>query len=52
MQNFGTSMDRIDQITQQNAAMAEESTAACHSLAEQAQELAREVKKFRISAAA
>ena len=52
MQNFGASMDRIDQITQQNAAMAEQSTAACHSLAEQAQELAREVKKFRISAAA
>jgi len=52
MQGFGTSMDRIDQITQQNAAMAEQSTAACHSLAEQAQELLREVKKFRIGAAA
>jgi methyl-accepting chemotaxis protein len=52
MQSFGTSMDRIDQITQQNAAMAEQSTAACHSLAEQAQDLLREVKKFRLGAAA
>ncbi|WP_374330074.1 methyl-accepting chemotaxis protein [Aestuariivirga sp.] len=52
MQDFGNSMDRIDQITQQNAAMAEQSTAACHSLAEQAEDLLREVKTFRIGAAA
>ncbi|MFN4141616.1 methyl-accepting chemotaxis protein [Aestuariivirga sp.] len=52
MRNFGVMMDRIDQITQQNAAMAEQSTAASLSLAQQADELANEVRKFRIGTAA
>jgi methyl-accepting chemotaxis protein len=47
MRHFGVMMDRIDQITQQNAAMAEQSTAASQSLAQQAEELAREVQRFR-----
>ena len=38
----------MDQVTQQNAAMVEESTAASHSLAEEAEELARLVGQFRI----
>jgi len=38
----------MDQVTQQNAAMVEESTAASHSLAEEAESLAASVARFRI----
>ena len=38
----------MDQVTQQNAAMVEESTAASHALATEAGELARLVGQFRI----
>ena len=39
----------MDQVTQQNAAMVEQSTAASRVLAEEAQELARLVARFRVS---
>ncbi|HQT47787.1 MAG: chemotaxis protein [Acidocella sp. 20-63-7] len=38
---------QMDQVTQQNAAMAEESTAACHSLSGEAAELGRLVAQFQ-----
>ncbi len=41
-------VNQMDQVTQQNAAMVEASTAASHSLAEEAQELAHLVGQFRI----
>lgn len=47
MQDFGKVMDKIDGATQQNAAMAEESTAACFSLAQQTDELQRLIGQFK-----
>ena len=38
----------MDQVTQQNAAMVEESTAASHSLAQEAAELGRLLSRFQI----
>lgn len=43
-----TAVNQMDQVTQQNAAMVEESTAASHSLAQEAEELGRLVAKFRL----
>jgi methyl-accepting chemotaxis protein len=42
---------RMDQVTQENAAMVEEATAASHSLAGQADELTRLVGQFSLQAA-
>ena len=36
-----TAVNQMDQVTQQNAAMVEQSTAASHALAKEAEELAR-----------
>ncbi|MEO8113579.1 MAG: methyl-accepting chemotaxis protein, partial [Phenylobacterium sp.] len=44
-----TSMNQMDQVTQQNAAMVEQSTAASHSLAEDAKALVGLVGKFRFA---
>ena len=41
-------VNQMDQVTQQNAAMVEEATAASHSLAHEAEELGRLVGQFRI----
>jgi methyl-accepting chemotaxis protein len=41
-------VNQMDQVTQQNAAMVEESTAASHSLSSEADQLARLVTKFRL----
>ena len=41
-------VNQMDQVTQQNAAMVEQSTAASHSLAEKADELARLVGEFKL----
>jgi methyl-accepting chemotaxis protein len=38
----------MDKVTQQNAAMAEESTAASHALAQEANELTRLIGKFKV----
>ena len=42
-------VNQMDQVTQQNAAMVEESTAACHALATEAEELAKSVSRFVVS---
>ena len=44
-----TAINQMDQVTQQNAAMVEESTAASHSLLQEANELARLLGRFNIS---
>jgi methyl-accepting chemotaxis protein len=41
-------VNQMDQVTQQNAAMVEQATAASHSMASEAQELARLVGNFQI----
>ncbi|APH70565.1 methyl-accepting chemotaxis protein [Aquibium oceanicum] len=43
-----TAVNQMDQVTQQNAAMVEESTAASHSLAREAEQLAELVARFRV----
>jgi methyl-accepting chemotaxis protein len=43
-------VNQMDKVTQQNAAMVEQSTAASHSLAGEAQELTRLVGQFRTGA--
>ncbi len=42
-----TAVNQMDQVTQQNAAMVEQSTAASHSLAQEAEALARSVSRFK-----
>ncbi len=44
-----TAVNQMDQVTQQNAAMVEQSTAASRVLADEAQELARLVGRFQVS---
>ena len=46
-----TAINQMDQVTQQNAAMVEQSTAASHSLAQDTAELERLTSKFQIDAA-
>ncbi len=48
LSQVNTAVNQMDQTTQQNAAMVEESTAASHSLAQEAEELSRLVSRFRI----
>jgi methyl-accepting chemotaxis protein len=43
-----SAVNQMDRVTQQNAAMVEQSTAASHSLSDEAEELARLVGQFRI----
>jgi methyl-accepting chemotaxis protein len=43
-----SAVNQMDQVTQQNAAMVEQSTAASHGLAHEARELAQLVAKFRL----
>jgi methyl-accepting chemotaxis protein len=42
------SVSQMDKVTQQNAAMAEESTAASHNLAQETNELARLIGRFQL----
>lgn len=44
-----TAVNQMDQATQQNAAMVEQSTAASHSLTQESEQLARLVGRFRLS---
>ena len=46
---IGQAIANLDQMTQQNAALVEESAAAAHSLQQQADELSRSVAVFRLS---
>ena len=43
-----TAVNQMDQVTQQNAAMVEESTAASHSLSTEAESLAASAARFRV----
>jgi methyl-accepting chemotaxis protein len=43
-----SAVNQMDQVTQQNATMVEEATAASHALAAEAEELARLVSQFRV----
>ena len=52
LNEVNTAVNQMDQVTQQNAAMVEQSTAASHSLAGEAEELARLVGRFNIGASA
>jgi methyl-accepting chemotaxis protein len=47
-----TAVNQMDQVTQQNAAMVEESTAATNRLADEAANLARLIARFRLEAGA
>jgi methyl-accepting chemotaxis protein len=44
-------INRMDQVTQQNAAMVEQTTAAGRTLADEAQDLGRLVGQFKVAAA-
>lgn len=48
LSQVNTAVNQMDQVTQQNAAMVEESTAASHSLASEAEELSQLVSHFEI----
>jgi methyl-accepting chemotaxis protein len=48
LHEVNTAVNQMDQVTQQNAAMVEQSTAASHSLTSEAVELARLTGKFQI----
>jgi methyl-accepting chemotaxis protein len=48
LNEVNTAVNQMDQVTQQNAAMVEEATAASHGLSGEAQELARLVGQFKI----
>lgn len=49
---INTTVSQMDKVTQQNAAMAEESTAASHSLGKEANELTRLIARFNVERAA
>ena len=48
LHEVNTAVNQMDQVTQQNAAMVEESTAASHGLSGEAKELARLVGQFNL----
>jgi methyl-accepting chemotaxis protein len=48
LHEVNTAVNQMDQVTQQNAAMVEQATAASHSLTSEAGELARLTAKFQI----
>ncbi len=49
LQQVNTAVGEMDSVTQQNAAMVEQSTAAARSLATEADELARHIARFRLN---
>jgi methyl-accepting chemotaxis protein len=49
LSEVNSAVNQMDQVTQQNAAMVEQATAASRMLAEETKELARLVARFRIS---
>jgi len=50
LQQVNTAMSEMDGVTQQNAAMVEEATAASRSLSAEADELSRQVARFKLAA--
>ncbi|MGB6229191.1 MAG: methyl-accepting chemotaxis protein [Litorimonas sp.] len=49
--DVNTAVNDMDRVTQRNAAMVQESTAACHALSTEAQTLTSLVSKFRVGGA-
>ena len=49
LHQVNTAINQMDQVTQQNAAMVEQSTAACHSLLGEAQSLSTSVSIFSLT---
>ncbi|MBB3349862.1 methyl-accepting chemotaxis protein [Sphingomonas sp. BK069] len=52
LQQVNTAVSEMDGVTQQNAAMVEEATAAARSLAEETENMARQVSRFKLGEAA
>lgn len=52
LQQVNTAINQMDQVTQQNAAMVEETTAASHALHQQAESLSGSVERFRLDGGA
>ncbi|MEJ1977766.1 MAG: methyl-accepting chemotaxis protein [Acetobacteraceae bacterium] len=52
LHEVNTAVNQMDQVTQQNAAMVEQSTAASHSLAGETEELVRLTSQFQLGAQA
>jgi len=50
LQQVNTAVNQMDQVTQQNAAMVEEATAASHALTSEADTLARLIARFELGA--
>jgi methyl-accepting chemotaxis protein len=50
LNQVNAAVNQMDQVTQQNAAMVEESTAASHALASEAEELTRMMGQFKLGA--
>jgi methyl-accepting chemotaxis protein len=50
LNEVNTAVNQMDQVTQQNAAMVEESTAASYALAQEAEELTRIMSEFKVGA--
>ncbi|MBW8813123.1 MAG: HAMP domain-containing protein [Caulobacterales bacterium] len=50
LQQVNTAINQMDQVTQQNAAMVEEATAASHSLVTESEALARLIARFQLGA--
>ena len=48
LQEVNTAINEMDRVTQQNAAMVEQSTAASHMLAEQSRDLSTLVARFKL----
>ncbi len=48
LQQVNTAVSEMDGVTQQNAAMVEEATAAARSLAEETENMSRQVSRFRL----
>jgi methyl-accepting chemotaxis protein len=51
LQQVNTAVNQMDQVTQQNAAMVEQATAASHALASEADTLSRLISRFDVGAA-
>ncbi len=51
LQQVNSAVNQMDQVTQQNAAMVEQSTAASHALAQEAEQLQRSVARFQVESA-
>ena len=48
LQQVNTAVNQMDQVTQQNAAMVEETTAAAHGLASESEELGQMVGRYQV----